>query len=91
MAISHAKSGEVIEMREMADLHLSNAISMVERQIPELKEKWEATWMGAAGCSGDMASYYATGECDDADQALAQARLALGALCQERDRRAKGE
>lgn len=51
---------------DMADGHIINTINMLERKLAALREQADDAWGFAAGCRGEMASYYGGHMADDA-------------------------
>jgi hypothetical protein len=65
------RANERIAIAAMSDQHILNAIALIERKRAQLDDDMAQSFGFAAGCRGEMASYYADQGADDASNALA--------------------
>lgn len=80
------RDGVKLQLRDMTDTHLTNAIQMLDRRIETLHDELCACFSFP---SDSMASYYAEGSADEVSRKLSDVRDARHALQQERLRRTR--
>lgn len=83
------REGEMIFVEELTDRHLANIISYLERRLADQVEATDAAFGFAAGCRGDMATYYAGHETEGALQRELRTRKLLEHMRAEDARRKK--
>jgi hypothetical protein len=84
-AVWTTKAGQVLNLRDMSDLHLTNTIAMMVRKLDAAEAAHHAAYSWSP--SGDMASYYAEGAQADAGNRMASIARKLHLLRAEAARR----
>lgn len=80
------KDGRVIPLTELSDKHLTNIVLMLRRKVDAAWHEYDSA-VGASAFNGDMASYYADQETTFCFDQVSLARLRLGPLEEEAERR----